>query len=490
MNKAAKTRLARWIATVIVISLNLFLWAHPCDLAYNVAQQRDILLGRYTVDRMTTLLLLIPVSLLIINGIWSRKKPKSQKQKRQDRFKLIALSFSIVFAVIIADIFLRVAQQKRYVGTAVSYHRRPNTVQKGTNTDVPPTAFAYPAASQGYPDVPYTLTVDKRGFRNKTDLQEYDVVTLGDSFTEGSHVSDEHAWPVLFGQKRNMTVYNLGMSGGSPVTYLETLKRFGLALSPKVVICMIYEGNDFRGSNFAPNKDKKGFSFETLYKASPLRHAIKRALIRSLGPVNSRRFSRHAQRDPQYSPSHPLYAVSWLPLAVPDGPYPKYYAFKIKRLLSHFLTGDDLKQSTGCQALLSKLREIKNLCNDNNIRFILMYCPDKPHVLLPLISDKLPADKLRAFLALKNKDLPPADELIDILIPRLEHREAVIEEFCRAETIEFVSLTEPLREEILRASQVYYTYDQHWTPVGQKIAANALCRHLQNHPSIEPETSK
>jgi hypothetical protein len=486
MKKAAKTRLTRWIATVIVISLNLFLWAWPCDLAYNVAQQRDILLGRYTVDHMTMLLLLIPVSLLIINGIWSRKKPKSQKQKREDLFKLTVLSLSIVLAILITDIFLRVIQQKRYVGTTVSYHRPPNSIEKGINKDVCPTAFSYPAACPGYSDVPYTLTVDKRGFRNRTDLEKYDVVTLGDSFTEGSHVSDEHAWPVTFARKSNLTVCNLGMSGGSPATYLETLKRFGLQLSPKTVICMIYEGNDFRAANFAPKKNKKRFSFETLYKASPLRHALKRALIRSLGPINAKRFSKHAAVNAAatntFPSSHPLYAVSWLPLAVPDGTDTKYYAFKFKRLLSHFITKDELLKSAGCQGLLAKLREIKKLCTDNNIRFILMYCPDKPHVLLPLVKDSLPAEKVRAFMALKEKDLPSANKLLDILVPRLEHRQAVIQEFCRAESIEFVSLTRPLRQEILKGSQTYYTYDQHWTPIGQTVAASTLLSYLENTP--------
>jgi hypothetical protein len=313
------------------------------------------------------------------------------------------------------------------------------------------------------------------------------MVVLGDSFTEGSHVSDEHAWPVLFAQKSNLTVYNFGMSGGSPVTYVETLKRFGLGLSPKIVVCMLYEGNDFRGSNFARKKVERRWELEDLYKASPLRHSIKRALIRWLGPVNSRRFSKHTGANPVslrlFETSHPLYAVSWLPLAVPDGPNAKYYAFKIKRLLSHFITKEDLQRSAGCRGLLSKLREIKKLCAENNIRFVVMYAPDKPHVLLPLVRDKLSAEKLHAFMALKKKDLPAPGDLMDVLIPRLHVHESVIKEFCSKESIGFVSLTQSLREEILKGSQVYFTYDQHWTPLGQGVAADTLQRYIGEHPA-------
>ena len=192
-----KINLKKWVGTVIVIFVNLLLWAIPSELAYNVAQHRDILLGRYTVDRVTTLLLLTPVSLLIIKGIWSNKEErKSEKEKRERLFKTIALSVSLIISILIADIFLRVVQQKRYVKNRNYYHRVPNTVEQGINRDVPPTAFSYPATPTGYSDIEYTLTVDKRGFRNKTDLEKYDVVALGDSFTEGSHVSDDQAWPI------------------------------------------------------------------------------------------------------------------------------------------------------------------------------------------------------------------------------------------------------------------------------------------------------
>jgi hypothetical protein len=44
------------------------------------------------------------------------------------------------------------------------------------------------------------------------------------------------------------------------------------------------------------------------------------------------------------------------------------------------------------------------------------------------------------------------------------------------------SLTEPLRREILKGTQVYYIYDQHWMPVGQKVAAKTLYDYLKDHP--------
>jgi hypothetical protein len=59
----------------------------------------------------------------------------------------------------------------------------------------------------------------------------------------------------------------------------------------------------------------------------------------------------------------------------------------------------------------------------------------------------------------------------------------VAEAFCRDKGIEFVSLTGPLRQKIAQGLQAYYTHDRHWTPVGHEIAAETLCRYMQDNPA-------
>ena len=200
-----KNNTGKWIWTAAIALTNLVLWAVPSDLAYNVAEQRDILLGRYTVDQTTTIIVVLVVSVLVVNGIWSNQK-RTAKQEREHKFKVIALSASIVVSIIAADVFLRIVRSRQYVKNENFYYRVINTVQHGVNRDVPPTAFSYPHAPAGYPDLEYTLTTDGRGFRNKTDFETYDVVVLGDSFAEGSHVSDDQVWPVLLAEKSDRTV--------------------------------------------------------------------------------------------------------------------------------------------------------------------------------------------------------------------------------------------------------------------------------------------
>jgi len=477
---ALKSRQAKWIATVIILLANALLWIIPSNVAYLIAQNRDVLLGRYSLGHFTALFLLIPISAAMLYLTWA-----NERNEKERRFKVIAISLSVLVSLIVMDIVARLVFPKRYVAEQTYFHRPPNAIQAGTAKDVPEEAFLYPRTPPGYPDIEYTLTTDKRGFRNKTDLDRYDVVVLGDSFAEGSRVTDDEVWPALLTQKSNLTVYNLGMSSGHPGTYLETLKKFGPELSPEIALCLLYEGNDFRESNFEEANSLSN-QIEHYFKTSPLRNTIKNLLIRCFGSAPAARPTTDTNKpaDPNKNtapkpPGQSTSPISWLPVSVPEGPNGKYYTFTVKSLLEHSVTDRQFLGEKGTKKTFAALREIKKICAEKDVRLIIAYAPDKPHVLLPLIARTVPPEQLRAFMALKGKKLPPADKLLDVLLPRLDVQEFAIRDFCRTESIEFISLTEPLRLIIAEGAQAYFTYDSHWTPIGHKIVAETICQYLQ-----------
>ena len=82
-------------------------------------------------------------------------------------------------------------------------------------------------------------------------------------------------------------------------------------------------------------------------------------------------------------------------------------------------------------------------------------------------------------MALKRKDLPPGEELVSEVIDRVGGLESIMEEYCRGKGIEFVSLTGPLREGMLAGRRAYFTYDQHWSPEGHRIAAEFLSQTIR-----------
>ncbi|MHC4742087.1 MAG: alginate O-acetyltransferase AlgX-related protein [Planctomycetota bacterium] len=467
----------KWLKTAITILVLALVWIIPSNVTYLIAQNRNVLLHRYSLGHFTIALILIPIAAASLYLTWARNK----EDEKQRQFKVLAITISILFSLILVDIAARILiRHKRYVEAKNYWYRPPNSVVEGSAEDIPEEAFLYPNTPPGYPDIEYTLTADKRGFRNTSDLQQYDIVTIGDSFTEGSRVTDEDAWPVLLQEETDLKTYNLGMSAGHPGTYFETLKKFQPELSPKTVVCLLYEGNDFREYNYR-SKQTIPDIIEDYFRTSPIRAALKKLLIRCFGSTVT--VQAKADRPPP-DPNGPL---SWLPVAAPPGPDAKYYTFKIKRLLEHYVTREEFLQSPGLQAAFDALRQINSLCKEKNIRLIIAFAPDKPNILLPLITQIVRPQQLRAFMALKQKDLPPADKLVEDLLARHHIQESAVKEFCKTESIEFLSLTYPLRKATAEGIQTYFTYDQHWTPLGHKIAAKTIAKKLKpNQETQQP----
>jgi len=468
----------KWAWTAVVVGLNLALWILPSRVSYLIAQNRDVLLGRYSVERVTALLILGPISAVSLFLTWS---DPSKKKRRQ--FAVAAVALSLLAGVAVVDTAARLGRSHGYIVRYDFLSRLPNRVNHGVHEDVPSKAFLYPTNPPAYPDIEYTLTTDARGFRNRTDYDHYDVVAIGDSFVEGSNVSDEQVWPVLLAEKTGRSIYNLGMSAGNCVTYHESLKRIGVGLSPRIVLCMVYEGNDFRDSNYR-NRDAPTRRVGRYFRASPIRLAVKAAVTRGLGgrtvdppdaddadatvdEIREDR-ARAGADDP----------VSWLPAPVGPEDSPRYYAFKIKDLLSHFVTAERFEQSAGCVKTLEKLGEIKQLCDDHGSHLTIVYAPSKYRTLTPLLMDRLTDSQLHAFMSLKADDLPEPERLKEVLAGRLDVMESAIKYFCETRSIGFVSLVEPLREAMAQGRQAYFTYDQHWTPIGHEIVAEVLAAYL------------
>jgi hypothetical protein len=315
----------------------------------------------------------------------------------------VAIFIGLVMGILLFDAAIRPWRSTRYIKTEDIYHRPPQTQVNGIFQDLPETRHSYSRVAPGYPDVPYTLTVDKRGFRNQADLEHYEVVVLGDSFAEGSKVSDDQNWPTIYATKSGLTVYNLGMSGGNPDSYLETYEKFGRALSPKMVITLIYEGNDFRGSGELVSRIKRDSSLRrrvrAYFKSSPVRLAFKRFIINTLSKAADERSSTSPS-------SRESDVLSWLPLAIPEGNNAKYYAFKAKKLINHYDDKKTFQRSPGCRTALLALDKINTICKSNHTKLIIMYAPDKPHVVMPLVRDRLPIEAVRNFIAFKKDDLP------------------------------------------------------------------------------------
>jgi hypothetical protein len=95
-----------------------------------------------------------------------------------------------------------------------------------------------------------TMVLDKTGFcnppRQDYDVPSIEILAIGDSHTWCSAVSPDDAWVSRLSVSTGRSAYNLGRAGVGIYEYLQILKTFGLAKSPKVVIMNIAETNDLR----------------------------------------------------------------------------------------------------------------------------------------------------------------------------------------------------------------------------------------------------
>jgi hypothetical protein len=98
-----------------------------------------------------------------------------------------------------------------------------------------------------YADEPtITVTYDAEGFRNPPDLQDWDIVVAGDSFTELGHLPQEALSTSVLARALGRRVKNLGASACATLTQLAYLERYGVAASTRDALLVFFEGNDLR----------------------------------------------------------------------------------------------------------------------------------------------------------------------------------------------------------------------------------------------------
>ena len=447
----------------VVIPANALLWIIPSDVVELVARDRHTLLGRYSREHFSWI---VGVLIISVIGLYIDWAPARKRRKRS--FQIIAGLLFLVPSIAVVDYLARSPQPGHYVRDSLAYHRRPNETFTVDFADRPEARRTYPHSPKGFGTVKCIYHTDARGFRNRHNQEQYDIVVLGDSFAEGSGVSDEDPWPVKLAGESRLSVLNLGMSGYGPVNYLASLQEYGSKLSPGIVLCMLYEGNDFRSdrSSVPARGATLSSRLKRYFKQSPIRNAIDGLFVEYLGPIA-------CERD-----LAGLDVLSWLPLAIPDGAQANYYAFAPKQLLQSYVSEEKFRQSKQWRSPADVLSEMNKLCRSAGAELIIVFAPTKAHVVMPLVRDGLPADKVHAFASLRSDKLPPPGEFVANLYSRLAARESVVRQWCRREGVPYIDTTPSLRRHISAGRQVYYTYNQHWTPIGHDVVAETVSLFL------------
>lgn len=477
----------------------VLIWWPASDVIELIVRQREVLLGRYSQGHFGALLLLSPLLLMLAVLLLLPMKSRADRV-----FACIMVPFSTLLSLCLLVLATGWMSKPRYVETVIVEdetagevriqglvrHREPNQRFVFEQDDKPEQPRSYPNPPAGYGRLPIVLTTDRHGYRNTGELLEhYPIVAVGDSFTAGSHVSDEQVWTVLLSQHLGLPVYNLGVSGSSPRTYLNNYLALGRRFRPETVLFMIYEGNDFRyeppppapvtGDAVASARRPLGERLKSWAKASPVTLGLRRLSAEVLQPWGA------DAPVPGYD-AH----MGWMPLRIDTPAGPQHYAFSPKRLRYLNVEADDFAASRDWLSVRDILLQMQTLAQQDGFRLIVLYAPSTPHVVLPLAGEQaVPAEQLRRFLAYESKRLPEdAQQLKQDVMARLDNQESVLMGFCADSGIECLSLTQPMQQAIREGRQTYFSYDQHWAPPGNAVVAEVLTDYLRSaSPSATAE---
>lgn len=461
-----------WVAGAL--AANAALWVVPSDVVELVARDRDTLLGRYSREHFAWILVTLAASGVLL---YVRSAPIEKRRGRW--FQVIAVVMMLAPTLTIADYLLRRPQRVWYVHDSPAYHRLPNDAFSVEFRDQPLATRTYPIRRPGHPPVTCAYHTDDWGFRNHERKERYDIIAVGDSFTEGSGVSDGDAWPVRLAASSGWSVYNLGMSGYAPLNYVAAVEKYGLSLRPSIVLCMLYEGNDFRSDDgeAVDGGIKWGDRLRRYWKQSPIRTALDELMIETFGSIGA---GRNLDA---------LEVLSWLPIAIPPGPDARYYAFAPKQMLETGVDAEAFQAGPQWTRTAGVLMRMRKRCGDVGATLVIVHAATKAAITLPLVRDRLPMDDVRAFAALRADSLPPSERFEEELFARLPAREAVVRQWAADHEIPFISTTDTLRSAVADGVQVFYTYDQHWTPVGHALVAEKIRQSLIERGLAEGDAS-
>ncbi|MCK6556267.1 hypothetical protein L6Q96_17055 [Candidatus Binatia bacterium] len=285
----------------------------------------------------------------------------------------------------------------------------------------------------------YTLDVryDSRGFRNERDLDSAAVVLVGDSFLETGLVRDADSLSAQLRQRLGgVDVANLGLSGYGPQQALAVIRRYAVALGPRLVVWFFFEGNDLldvpRYVELTRDWDRTlnvyhGFG-ERAFTTNVLRHLADRLTV---APVHDRPDARTRS--------------CTLDSGRHGSPETIYFAYP-----GEPLTIDELGALGVTEALVESAQR---LTSAHEITLLLAFVPTKFRVYYDYCS--FPAGSMAG--RWRPNDLP-----------------ARMATWSAAAGVPFLDLTAPLRRAAERGDLVYFPDDGHWNPAGIVVAADAL----------------
>ncbi len=284
----------------------------------------------------------------------------------------------------------------------------------------------------------WDVNYDQNGFRNDLDLKSADLAVIGDSFVEETNISTAQLMTSRLALLEGKVIANLGQYGYGPLEELAVLKRYALPLHPRTVLWMFYEGNDLKDvihyRNFIAGTHKPPGYWTKFWERSFTSNALAHI---------------HFRLRPALRPSGIKHSGV---MQTSDG----------NKLTVYFLYSSPPFSKEDILALEDTTRTIataSKLCENQGVRLIVVFIPTKFRVYHSFCQFPRVSDCSKWVL----NDLP--DRL----------KNAVK---ATSPQVGYLDLTPNLVNAVGKGIAPYYSDDDHWTPEGQEIAADATNNYL------------
>ncbi len=284
-----------------------------------------------------------------------------------------------------------------------------------------------------------TFRYDSNGFRNPPDLKDWQIVVVGDSFTELGYLRDEDLFTTILSQRLGVRVKNLGVGSTGPLTHACYLRHYGKAPSTQQAVLVFFEGNDVKDFNEERQRLED---------------------FKKTGKKPSRDLESKRQTSFLVALATAVTAEKKQPGSTQNA-IAKWETHEQPVTLTYNPPDPDQLDADTQQALDAAVRDWATVSKELGMTPWLAYMPCKRRVLHDVLVFN--PDTPRRHVEWKPNQLP-------------QH----IERLCQTHGIRFIDLTPALIEQTDREQMTYNPlWDTHLNQHGSQVVAETLAEHLR-----------